>query len=77
MCSEEKDYRACPTYEYNGQSTHIWCGLVSSVGVVTRYGLDVSGFETPVGARFSAPLQTCTETHQVCYTMGTGDLTRG
>jgi len=35
------------------------CGLGSSVGIVTGYGLGLSGDRIPVGARFSAPVQTC------------------
>ena len=33
-------------------------GRDSSVGIVTRYGLDHSGIESKWGARFSAPVQT-------------------
>jgi hypothetical protein len=35
-------------------------GRDSSVGMATRYGLDGPGIETPVGARFSAPVHTGT-----------------
>jgi len=34
-------------------------------------------FLTPVGARFSAPVQTGPGAHPASYTMGTGSLPRG
>ena len=40
-----------------------------------RAGL--SGDRIPVGARFSAPVQTGPEAHPASYTMGTGSLSRG
>ena len=43
----------------------------SSVGIATRYRLDSLGIESQWGARFSAPVQTGLEAHQVSYTMGT------
>ena len=39
-------------------------GWDSSVGIATRYGLDGPGIESRWGARFSAPIQTGSETHQ-------------
>jgi hypothetical protein len=39
----------------------------SSVGITTRYGLDVR-------ARFYAPVQIGSEAHPVSYTMGTGSF---
>jgi hypothetical protein len=44
----------------------------SSVGIVTRYGLDGPGIESRWGARFSAPVQTGPGAHPVSCTMGTG-----
>jgi len=39
-------------------TTHIPVGRDSSVGIATRYRLDGPGFESRLGARFSAPVQT-------------------
>ena len=39
-----------------------------------RYGLDGPGIKSPWGARFSAPVQTCSGAHPASYTMGTGSL---
>ena len=47
-------------------------GRDSSVGIATRYGLDGPGDRIPVGARFSAPVQTGPGAHPASYTMGTG-----
>jgi len=47
-------------------------GRDSSVGIVTRYGLDGSGDRSPVEARFSAPFQTDPGAHPASYKMGTG-----
>jgi hypothetical protein len=44
-------------------------GPVSVVGIATSYGLRI-----PVGARFSAPVQTGPGTHPASYTMGTGSF---
>ena len=49
-------------------------GPGSSVGIVTGYGLDGTGIESWLGARFSAPVQTCPEAHPASCTMGTGSL---
>jgi len=46
----------------------------SSVGIATRYGLDVPGIESPGGARFSAPIQTVLEAHPAFCNMVTGSL---
>ena len=48
----------------------------SSVGIVTRYGLDGPGIESRWGgrARLSAPFQTGCEAHPASYTMGTGSF---
>ena len=45
-----------------------------SVGTATRYGLEGPGIESPVGARFSAPIQTGSEAHPASCTMGTGSF---
>jgi hypothetical protein len=43
----------------------------SSVGIVTRYGLDGLGIESRKAAIFSAPVQTGPRAHPVSFTMGT------
>jgi hypothetical protein len=47
-------------------------GRDSAVSIATR-----SGDRIPVGARFSAPVQTDPGAHRACYTIGTGSLSRG
>ena len=49
-------------------------GRDSAVGIATRYGLDGPGIESPVGARFSAPVQTCLGAHPASCTMRTGSF---
>ena len=49
-------------------------GRDSSIGVVTRYGLDGPGIEYQWGARFSAPVQTDPGAHPASYTVGTGSF---
>ena len=49
-------------------------GRVSSVGIATRYGLDVLGSNPGGGARYSAPVQTGPGAHPVSYAMGTGSF---
>jgi hypothetical protein len=46
----------------------------SSVGIATRYGLDIPEIESRWGARFSAPVQTGSEAHPASCTMGTGSF---
>jgi len=46
-------------------------GPGNSVGIATGYGLDGPGDRIPVGARFSAPLQTGPAAHPASCTMGT------
>ena len=46
----------------------------SSVGIVTRYGLDGPGIESRWGGRFFAPVQTIPGAHPASYTMGTGSF---
>jgi hypothetical protein len=53
---------------------HIVEGRDSSVGIVTRYGLEGPGIESRWGARFSAPVQTGPRAHPPSYTMGTGSF---
>jgi len=45
------------------------CGPGSVVGIATGYGLDS---RIPMGARFSAPVQTGPGAHPASCTMGTG-----
>jgi hypothetical protein len=47
-------------------------GRDSSIGIVTRYGLDGPGMESRWRRDFSAPAQTDPGAHPVSYTMGTG-----
>ena len=46
----------------------------SSVGIVSRYGLDGPGIESRWGARFFAPVQTGPGAHPASYTMGIGSF---
>jgi hypothetical protein len=46
----------------------------SSVGIVTRYGLDGPGIESRWGARFPVPDQTGPGAHAASNTLGTGSL---
>ena len=59
------------------------CGPGSSVGIETGYGLDGPGIESrwdgpgiesPVGARFSVPVQPGPGAHPASCTMGTGSF---
>ena len=50
-------------------------GQGTSVGISTRYGLDGPADRIPVGARFSAPVQTGPGEHSASCTMGTWYLT--
>ena len=52
----------------------ILCGLGSSVGIATGYGLDGPGIESRWGARFSAPVQTSPVAHPASCTVGTGSF---
>ena len=51
---------------------HLHWGRDSAVGITIRYGLDGPGIESPVGARFSAPVQTGPGAQPAFCTMGTG-----
>jgi hypothetical protein len=53
------------------------CGSGSSIGIATGYRLGWSGDRIPVGARFSAPVQTGPGAHPASCTMGTGSFSRG
>ena len=46
-------------------------GRDSSVGIVTRYGLDGPGIESRWGVRFSVPVQNGPGDHPTSYTRGT------
>jgi len=48
------------------------CGLGSSVGIATGYGLHGPGIESRWGPRFSAPVQTGPGAQPASCTMGTG-----
>ena len=47
---------------------------VSSVGIANGYGLDGQGDRIPVGARFSAPVQTGPGAHPASCTISTGSF---
>jgi hypothetical protein len=49
----------------------------SSVGIATRYRLDVPGIESRWEAGFSAPVQTGPGAHPTSYIMGTGSFPGG
>jgi hypothetical protein len=51
--------------------------LLWYVFVIAVMTLDGSGIESRWGAIFSAPLQADPVTHPVCYTIGSGSLSRG
>ena len=51
-------------------------GRDSSVGIATRYGLDGPGNRIPVGARFSAPVQTCPGVYPASCTIRTASFPR-
>ena len=46
----------------------------SSVGIATRYRLDLSEDRVPVEARFHAPVQTGPGAHPASCTVGTGSF---
>ena len=48
----------------------------SSVGLATHYALDGPGIVSPVGARFSEPVQTYRGVHPISYTMRTWSFPR-
>jgi len=54
--------------------TAYYVGRDSSVGIATRYGLDGTGIEPRLGARFSVPIQTGLRAHPAFYTVGTGSF---
>ena len=49
-------------------------GQDSSVGIATRYGLDVLGIESWWGARFSTPIPTGPGVHPAFCTVGTSSF---
>jgi hypothetical protein len=58
-----KYFSSVPTWAYVGRN--------SSVGIATRYGIDVQGIEYRWGARFSTPVQT---DPGASYAMGIGSF---
>ena len=52
-------------------------GPGSSVGIENRYGLDSPGIEFPVGARFSAPVQTGPGAQTASCSMSSGSFLGG
>jgi hypothetical protein len=52
----------------------ISCGPGSSVGIATELRAERSGDRIPVGARFSAPVQTGPGAHPTSCKMGTGSF---
>ena len=52
----------------------LYVGRDSSVDIATGYELDGPGDGIPVGARFSAPVQTGPGAHPTSCTMGTGSF---
>jgi hypothetical protein len=55
---------------YLGAPICCFPGRDSSVGIATRYGLDVPGIESQWWARFSVLVQTGLGAHPASYTMG-------
>jgi len=49
-------------------------GRDSSVGIATGYGLDGPGIESPLGARYSASVQTDPGAHTASCTMCIGSF---
>jgi hypothetical protein len=45
--------------------------FMESLNIATRYGLDGPEIQSQWGARFSAPIQACSEAHTASYTMCT------
>jgi hypothetical protein len=68
----------CGTLHYKPKrikySSEKLVGRDSSVDIVTGYGLDGPGIETPAGARFFPPVQTGPGAHPASYTVGTGSF---
>jgi hypothetical protein len=56
---------------------HSHSGLGGVVSIATGYGLDGPGIESPVGARFSAPVQTGPGAHPASYTRDPGSFPGG
>jgi hypothetical protein len=60
-------------YRYKSLCTEYCCGPDSSVGIATDWA-GRSGDRIPVGARFSAPVQTGPGAHPASCAMGTGSF---
>ena len=58
----------------NAVQLNLICEPGSVAGIVTELRAERSGVPTPVGARFSAPVQTGPGAHPASCAMGTGSL---
>jgi hypothetical protein len=65
------DNALCNNVNYFSAIRSLLCGPGSSVGIATDYELDGLGIESRRGARFSAPVQTCSGAHPASCTIGT------
>jgi hypothetical protein len=75
-----------PPCVFMARTEHLYCNFLnlvslqrnggpgSAVGIAIGYGLDGPGIRMPVGARFSAPVQTDPEAQSPSCTMGTGSF---
>jgi hypothetical protein len=68
---EDRPSSAVPLFDTITATLPVPVSRDSSVGVVTRYGLDCAGDRIPVGPKFFAPVQTGPWAHPASYTMGT------
>ena len=70
-------WKICSPLQYKAYSSVVInFSRDSSVGLATRYGAGQSGDRIPVGARFSAPVQTGLGAHPASCTMGNGSFPR-
>ena len=54
----------------------LYVGRDNSVGIATRYGLEVQGIESRWGRDFPRPSRPALGAHPASYTMGTGSFVR-
>jgi hypothetical protein len=74
---KSEDLNSCCLWGSTGHfrsEVFTFCGLGSSVGIATGYGLDGPGIEPWWGVRFSALVQTGLGAHPASCTMGTGSF---